>query len=187
MPRQPATRLLDEGWARLVEDAGATEDSATLVRQAKEQVVRGLREEPARYGRCLEFTRPVIREESASLNAAEYETGKALLLWVRERWGNASMVKLLQLGISPSRRNDDTGTFEPAMVDREIHGEEAARDYGRLTSNIEKLSSDDLYARACAWEGRQFERALLRVTGMQSIGQVQGEFRKWLAAPNPHS
>jgi len=86
LQRQPATRIVDEGWASLLENTSEnlpTEQSRSAVKQ-------GLSEEPDHFNRCLDFSKPVTFEEN--LNAAEYKTGQALLLWVHERFGKAKMI-----------------------------------------------------------------------------------------------
>jgi hypothetical protein len=176
LQRQPATRLIDEGWASLLENTGEslpTEQSKLAVRQ-------GLSEEPDLFNRCLDFSKPVTFEEN--LNAAEYKTGQALLLWVQEKFGKAKMIELIQKSPSPERRNDDLteGEFEPASISTDKHIN--APEYFELfkQASLGDITPEDAMKRAKEWEGKQFESALLEVTGFQNLEEVRQEFLKWV-------
>ena len=176
LQRQPATRLVDEGWASLLEN---TEESLPT-EQSKLAVKQGLSEEADLFNRCLDFSKPVTFEEN--LNAAEYKTGQALLLWVREKFGKAKMIELIQKSPSLERRNDDLaeGEFEPASVDKTIHT--TAPEYFKLLKDAKlgNITEAEAIIRAKAWEGGQFEAALLEVTGFQNLDEMKQEFLKWI-------
>lgn len=183
MDRQPATRLVDEGWASLLEHVGKDEkiDVSTVIRETKEEVRRGMAAEPAAYERCFDFQRVVTQEDE--LNAAEYSVGRALLLWILETYDAQSFRAFLQQPISCVRRSADgerEGNFEEAAVDWRIHGREAADSYAKLVASSSASSPDELQRKALQWEGDQLGRALLRVTGLPSVDEVQAAFRKWL-------
>lgn len=176
LQRQPATRLVDEGWASLLENTGEslpTEQSKSAVRQ-------GLTEEPDLFNRCLDFSKTVTFEEN--LNAAEYKTGQALLLWAHEKFGKAKMIELIQKSPSLSRNNGDLpqGEFEPASIDRNLHT--TAPEYFKLFKDVKfgNITTEEAVKQAKEWEGRQFESALLEVTGFQNIDEVRQEFLKWI-------
>lgn len=98
---RPATRLLDEGWATLLEEAGARDDfEVDLKQRAKE----GFSSEPEYFERCLDFNRAINSEEN--LNGAEYVVGATILLWIRERFGNQVMLDTLRATLDPVERND---------------------------------------------------------------------------------
>lgn len=176
LQRQPATRLIDEGWASLLENTG---ESLPTV-QSKSSLKQGLSEEPDIFNRCLNFSKPVTFEEN--LNAAEYKTGQALLLWVHEKFGKAKMIELIQKSPSPERRNDDLaeGEFDAAIIDNEIH--RTAPEYLKLfkEAKLGNITPEEAGKRAKEWEGKQFESALLEVTGFQNLDEARQEFLKWV-------
>ena len=137
-------------------------------------------EEPDLFNRCLDFSKPVTFEEN--LNAAEYKTGQALLLWVHERFGKAKLIELIQKSPSPERRNDDLpqGEFEPASMDKTLHT--TAPEYFKLFEDVKlgNITEAEAITRAKAWEGSQFETALLEVTGFQNLDELRQEFLKWI-------
>ncbi len=100
--RQPATRLIDEGFASLIEHT----TTQIPIQETKEQVKEGLEKEPNYYERCLDFSNP-IDGENESLNEAEYIVGRALLMWIRELKGNEKMIELIKKSPEKTRRNDD--------------------------------------------------------------------------------
>lgn len=176
LQRQPATRLVDEGWASLLENTG----ESLPAEQSKLAVKQGLSEEPDLFNRCLDFSKPVTFEEN--LNAAEYKTGQALLLWVYEEFGKAKMIELIQKSPSPERRNDDLaeGEFEPASISTDKH--KTAPEYFELfkQASLREITPEDAMKLAKEWEGKQFEAGLLEVTGFQNLEQVRQEFLKWI-------
>ena len=183
MPRQPATRLLDEGWARLIEETGMADGGLVdISRQAKRKVREGLSAHDMNVERCIDFARAITQGESASLNAAEYDVGEAFLLWVRERWGNEGMVLLLRGATASVRRNDDLpeGVFDPVVIDHQFHGEEGARTYAHLQEVASRLPVSQLVLRATEWESSQFVRMLLSTTKLASIKEVREEFLRWV-------
>ncbi|MCX6786108.1 MAG: hypothetical protein NTZ18_04665 [Candidatus Komeilibacteria bacterium] len=109
LERQPATRLLDEGWASLVEHG----NEVASVNNVKSVVKNGFQNEPEFFNRCLDFSKPITFEEN--LNSAEYSTGQALLTFIKEKFGTEKMVELIQKSPATERRSDLTdGQFEPA-------------------------------------------------------------------------
>lgn len=172
LQRQPATRLIDEGWASLLENTGEslpTEQSKLAVRQ-------GLSEESDVFNRCLDFSKPVTNEEN--LNAAEYKTGQALLLWIQEKFGKAKMIELIQKSPEKSRRNDDSEIPDTGGIDPDLHT--LNDEYSAIVANIDNAPFEEVVKKATVWEGKQFEVALLEVTGFQNIEEVRQEFLKWV-------
>lgn len=182
MDRQPATRLVDEGWASLLEHMGKGEKAnmSAVIRDTKEEVRKGMAAEPAAYERCCDFRRTVTHEEK--LNAAEYSVGRALLLWIWETYGAQSLITFLQQSLSCTcRKADEEGeNFEEAAVDWRIHGREVADSYAKLIVSSSVLPADELQQKALQWEGEQLERALSKATGLQSVDEVMAAFKKWL-------
>ncbi|MBI5122378.1 hypothetical protein HZA75_00805 [Candidatus Roizmanbacteria bacterium] len=176
LQRQPATRLVDEGWASLLENTS----ESLPTEQSKSAVKQGLTEEPDLFNRCLDFSKPVTFEEN--LNAAEYKTSQALLLWVHEKFGKTKMIELIQKSPSSERNNGDLpqGEFEPAAIDRNLHT--TAPEYFKLfeEAKLGNITAEEAGLRAKEWEGKQFESALLEVTGFQNLEQVRQEFLKWI-------
>lgn len=176
LQRQPATRLIDEGWASLLENTG----ESLPTEQSKLSVKQGLSEEPDLFNRCLDFSKPVTFEEN--LNAAEYKTGQALLLWVHEKFGKAKMIELIQKSPSPERNNEDLpkGEFEPASIDKNLHT--TAPEYFKLfeDAKLGNITAEEAAKQAKEWEGRQFESALIEVTGFQNLEEVRQGYLKWI-------
>jgi len=176
LQRQSATRLVDEGWASLLENTG----ESLPTEQSKSAVKQGLSEEPDVFNRCLDFSKPITFEEN--LNAAEYKTGQALLFWVHQKLGRAKMIELIQKSPSPERRNDDLaeGEFDAAAIDDEIHA--TAPEYFKLFEKVKlgDITPEEAGRLAKEWEGKQFESALLEVTGFQNLEQLRQEFLKWV-------
>lgn len=98
---RPATRLLDEGWATLLEEAGTRED---FEGNLKQRVTEGFSSEPELFERCLDFRRAISPEEN--LNGAEYVVGATVLLWIREKHGNQVMLDVLKATLDSVERND---------------------------------------------------------------------------------
>ncbi|MFH0820347.1 MAG: hypothetical protein V1908_01090 [Candidatus Peregrinibacteria bacterium] len=187
LSRQPAVRLIDEGWASMVEQLGSskTPDLNVLSKETKTNIARGLKEEPMLYRRCLDLSKPVSqldsKEELDRLNSAEYEVGKALLLWIRERFGNEKMLQLIAKSPQSSRRNDAEGApIEPTAIESSLHS--TSKEYLEMFDRVTKgaLSGDKMIEEGRSWERLQFQRALLETTGMTNIKEVEADFMKWL-------
>jgi hypothetical protein len=187
LSRQPAVRLLDEGWASMVENLGSSKspDFASLAKETKANVVRGLKEEAAIYNRCFDLSKPISQlgdeKELSTLNSAEYEVGKALLLWIREKFGIEKMVEFIAKSPEPVRRNDESGgAIEQAAVDSSLHS--TAQEYEAMFSQVIKgeIPPEKINEKGREWEGRQFQKALLETTGLKSIKEVETEFMKWI-------
>lgn len=176
LQRQPATRLFDEGWASLLEN---TRESLPY-EKSKLAVSQGLSSEPDSYNRCLDFLKPVSFEEN--LNAAEYVTGQALLLWVYEKFGKTKMIELIQKSPFSEQRYDDTteGEFNSAVIMDGIHT--TAPEYFKILHEFKfgNISLQEAQKRAKEWEGKQLEVALIEVTGLQNIEEIRREFLRWI-------
>jgi len=98
---RPATRLLDEGWATLLEEAGSREDFEANLKQ---KAVEGFSSEPELFERCLDFRRVIDSNEN--LNGAEYIVGATILLWIRETLGDQVMLDVLRATLHSTERND---------------------------------------------------------------------------------
>lgn len=153
LDRQPAIRLLDEGWARLLEDAGCDEaELDEVIRRTKEKVKVGLKEQQVQFERCLNLSSAPTEDEGGELGGAEYEVGEAILLWVREQFGNEKMVELLKKTYSATKRND---AVEPPKVEASV------------------------VARARQEERIRFKVALEEITG-KKVTVIEKELRDWI-------
>lgn len=101
--RRPATRLLDEGWATLLEEAGSREDFEA---DLKQRAIEGFSSEPEVFERCLDFRRLINPDEN--LNGAEYIVGATVLLWIRETLGNQAMFDVIRATLDSAERNDSS-------------------------------------------------------------------------------
>lgn len=182
MDRQPATRLLDEGWADLVANLGSekTPDIEAVVQRVKTEVLDIKKDNPVAYGKCLDFSRGLRAEDN--LNAAEYEIGQALLLYVREQHGQGKMIELLKKAPGAARRNDDLpdDAPEPALVSSELHSEVGS--YRQLLEAAQsgQLKGEELNEAARNWEGKQLQAALREVTGIEDVKTIKAGFEAWL-------
>ncbi len=173
LQRQPATRLLDEGFASLVEHT----DTELPIEETKHKVKEGLAKEQEHYERCLDFIKP-INGETENLNEAEYIVGRALLMWIRELKGNEKMIELIQKSPEKSRRNDDSEIPDTGGINPGLHT--LNDEYSTIVANIDNESFEEVVKKATVWEGQQFEVALLEVTGFQNLEEVRKEFLKWI-------
>jgi hypothetical protein len=171
LDKQPATRLIDEGWASLASDS----HDGPPIDKIKAAVLSGLQNEPRNFERCLDFSRPVTDGEN--LNSAEYSMGKALLLWVMRKFGKDKMLELIKKSPHAERRSE---AFEPAAIDEKIH--KYAPEYFKIIKELEagEISREDAERQAKEWEGKQFSFALSEVTGLKDLDEVRQEFLKWL-------
>lgn len=174
LERQPATRLIDEGFASLVEKT----NTQIPIEQTKKEALEGIKNEPENFNRCLNFQHP-IDGETENLNEAEYIMGRALLLWIRELKGNDKLLELIQKSPAKTSHNSDKPEgYDFASTDPEIH--KLNNEYISIITNVNQLPFEQVVEKATEWEGRQFEAALLEVTGFQDIETVKQEFIKWL-------
>ena len=201
LDRQPATRLLDEGFARLIEEAGHADSIDELISKAKEDVKEGLGNEETKWGyeKCLDLSTIFLnihRRGKPPSNTdialgwylednTEYVVGEAFLLFMKDKFGTAAMVDLLKKSPQCTRRNDELtdGDFEPACVDKNIHSK--AEDYSKIVFK-NKTKGTNLnnplhlsHTEAFLWEDDQFIASLEEITG-QNKSEVKNEFRSWL-------
>lgn len=176
LDRQSATRLIDEGWASMLE----LTDTEVPVASSKQAVTQGLREEPDKYNRCFNFDKPINYEEN--LNGAESVTGRSLLLWVFETYGKDKMIELIKKSPSREKRNDDLSDdgAEKADIRPELHG--LSQTYNAIWQQNQegKLKPDEFLEKMTKWEARQFQVALMEITGINNIDEIEEEFKKWL-------
>jgi hypothetical protein len=174
LDRQPATRLIDEGFASLVEKT----NTQIPIEQTKQEALEGIKNEPENFNRCLDFQHP-INGETENLNEAEYIIGRAILLWIRELKGNEKMLELIQKSPAKTSHNRDKPEgYDFASTDPKIH--KLNNEYRSIITNTDQLPFEQIVEKATEWEGMQFEAALLEVTGFQNIETVKQKFIKWL-------
>lgn len=184
---QAAVRLIDEGWATIVERLGT--DEALTVAELVEGLkikVKGLKEEePEVYERCMDLEHPVSHLFPEDLGEAEYNVGAALLLWIREMKGQDAMIDLIRKAPTTSRRTSTESDKIPANLMPDVHTGYEAYQHGvvdpirneELTPERMQQISD--FARK--WEAAQFKTALLEVTEFESVAEAREEFELWLA------
>jgi predicted SprT family Zn-dependent metalloprotease len=186
LPQQPVVRLLDEGWATLVEYLGTKEATnvAELIEFIKFKVQNIKSMDLSLYERCLDLEHPVSERVKEDLQGAEYFVGAALLLWVYEVKGLEAMIDLLRKSPSTSRRTSSDRVKIFSALDPKVHAGFAAYQKGI----VEPLRRGELTEEgairisefARKWEAAQFRSALLEVTNFESVAIIREEFEKWL-------
>ncbi|MFA6250127.1 MAG: hypothetical protein WC686_01330 [Candidatus Shapirobacteria bacterium] len=179
LDRQPATKLIDEGWARLVEKASEKKSTTIkdLVTLVKKDILQGLVIHSTEYRRCLTIGRPINQKESSGLNGAESTVGMGLLLWVKTTFGNEAMIGLLRDSPWVGKRNDEE--FEPVELKPEWENNEQ---YSSLMMKMKKgeITTEEFPELAYGWESKQSKWALLKATGMKKIKEVKDSFERWI-------
>lgn len=186
LPHQPAVRLVDEGWATLLEYLGTKE--ATKVAELSKRLrikVKGLKEEqPEVYGRCLDLAHPVSERFKEELGGAEYFVGAALLLWIYEKFSLEAMIDLLRKSPSTSRRTSTQTMKIFSALDPKVHAGYASYQKGIVEplrrGELTEEEAVKISEFARKWEAAQFRSALLEVTGFESIAKVREEFETWI-------
>lgn len=171
--RCPATRLLDEGWATLVERSGLSDvrDTTDVYERARHDAARVLREQPESFARCMELARPIQGIED--LNGAEYDVGCALLAWVHER-GGPSSVRTLLGDARAFMLNGEGASATPSAG----YSTDAAELQGQLArGEVDQATAERL---AQGREGRRVEDALLRATGTSTPSELRRAFEAWI-------
>ncbi|MGI5897805.1 MAG: hypothetical protein ACOX6Q_01430 [Candidatus Dojkabacteria bacterium] len=174
--RQAATRTIDEGWAKLVENT-----TETLPIESTKQELKQLQiTKPEIFNRCFDFKNVTTYEEK--LNTAESRTGQALLLWIHQEYGVEKMIELIQKSPEYQKRNDELpkNKFEPTILNKEMH--KTYTEYYSLLNDIKlnKIPQDTVKSRLREIEGKQFEYALLETTNSLNINEVRDKFMKWI-------
>jgi len=187
LPQQPVVRLLDEGWATLIEYLGTKEATsvAELIEFIKYKVHSIKSDNSDVYERCLDFQHPVSERFKEELGGAEYFVGAALLLWVHQKFGLDAMIDLLRKSPSTSRRTSTETMKIFSALDPKIHAGFASYQKGI----VEPLRRGELTEEeairisefARKWEAAQFRSALLEVTNFESVAKVREEFEGWLS------
>ena len=184
LDRQAAVRLVNEGWASLVEQIGteSAPDLESLVSKTRLELKRMKDEDPEIYERCMDLEHPVSQLKDEELNEGEYVVGRALLLWVMEKFGKDRMIELLRKTPTTSRLNSNA--LIPTATDPAIH---AGHDkYRKIVNALESGAATiaETEEKAFLWEAAQFRTALLEVTGLSSIEEVEEELEAWIAFIN---
>ncbi|MFZ2975030.1 MAG: hypothetical protein WA055_00170 [Candidatus Moraniibacteriota bacterium] len=178
MEKQPATRLLDEGWASLVEDT----KEKIPVEQIKAGANQILLNNPDLFNRCIDFENSVTFGED--LNSAEHNIGKAFLLWIiQEKGGKDKMIDLFRKSPATARRNDK-GIFKRTLLNEDIH--RTAKEYNGIASKYEnnQLTNAEAEKLGKEWEGKQFAVAILEITKSDNLDEVRQDFINWLEDKN---
>jgi hypothetical protein len=123
LPQQPVVRLLDEGWATLLEYLGTKEATnvAELTEFIKYKVQTIKSNDSNAYERCMDLEHPVSERFKEDLQGAEYFVGAALLLWVHQTKGLEAMIDLLRKSPSTSRRTSTSEVKIFSALDPKIH------------------------------------------------------------------
>ncbi|MBU2566999.1 hypothetical protein KKG46_05600 [Patescibacteria group bacterium] len=183
---QAAIRLIDEGWAAMVERLGTEETPSLieLIKTIKAEILSLKEEQSDIYDRCMDLEHPVSHLKKEELKSAEYIVGAALLLWIREAKGQDAMIDLMRKSPSTSRRTSTKAAKVPADLKPGLHAgyqlyQKGVVDVLRKGSlSAEEMRQVSEFAHK--WEAAQFRAALLEVTGFSSVSEAEGEFEKWL-------
>ncbi|MFA5828363.1 MAG: hypothetical protein WC841_03335 [Candidatus Shapirobacteria bacterium] len=175
--RQPPTRLFDEGFANIIENAAEAEDIEDLELRAREETREMMASHPDAYARCLEIDRPVTQTEAPQLNGVDAVVGRAFLLWARQKGGNQAMIDLLSHSPSATKRNDEE--FEPvALKDEWANNEEYNELVEKMISG--EIQPEDFPQEAYEWERKQLKWAILKITGAGNMDEVKRKFSEWV-------
>ncbi len=170
--RQPSTRLIDEGFANLVQ---YTTKEGIPKEKFKKEVRDGLNSKNREsFEKALNFEKPL--PERKELNTADSKVGTALLIWVYEEFGKEKMIELIAKSPSISKNSNE---FVPSELDpRHKYKEE----YEGIMKFFNKglLSKQEAEQKAKLWEAKQFSTALMDVTRFETTEQVKEEFVKWI-------
>lgn len=159
-----STRLLDEGWAALIERAGALKQGSVedLMTQAKNDVREIIKKDPETYEMFLNLSHtPASGEQVPGSNASEYAIGPAFLLWIYQIKGKEAMTELL-------RQTPSAGLMGPVT--------EPHPDFQKYISVNQKEATPNT---AREWELDRLWKTLLNITGLSSLEEVERKFRKW--------
>ena len=186
LKHQAAIRLVDEGWATIVEKLATTEASTVdeLVKFIRSEVKMMKNDNSELYLRCLDLEHPVSNLKKEKLDNAEYIVGAALLLWLRETKGEEAMIDLIRKSPSTSRRTSTNTAKVPSDLKPDLHvgyqsyqkGIVSVLRKGSLSAQEMREVSEFAYK----WEAAQFRAALLDLTGLDSVLEVRERFEKWL-------
>lgn len=92
---QPATHLVDEGWAKLIEMASTQKTTEEIQQEIAGELITLKAQRPDVYERCCRFDKAVADEEILNLPDG-MSVGTALVFWIKENYGNEGMVRLLK-------------------------------------------------------------------------------------------
>jgi len=169
--RQPSTRLIDEGWANLVQN---TSEEGIPKEKFKKDVRDGLNSEKREnFEKALDFEKTL--PERKELNTADSKVGTALLAWIHEKYGVEKMIELITKSPSISKNSE---TFKPVELDsRHKYGDE----YRGIVEFFRKglLSEQEAEQKLKEWEAKQFSGALEEVTGRE-VEDLKEEFLEWI-------
>ncbi len=186
LPHQPAVRLVDEGWATLLEYLGTKEATniAELIGFIKYKVQTIKSDNSDVYERCMDLAHPVSERFKEDLGGMEGFFGAGLLLWVYEQLGLEVMIEFLRKSPSTSRRTSTMTIKIFSALDPKVHAGYASYQKGIVEplrrgelTNEEAVKISEF---ARKWEAAQFRSALLEVTGFESIAKVREKFEEWL-------
>ncbi|MFH1621222.1 MAG: hypothetical protein ABIB04_04010 [Patescibacteria group bacterium] len=160
-----STRLIDEGWASLIERAGMMKEGSILdlTEQVKADVGDIIKNDPKAYEMFLDLSHsPASGERVPESNAAEYVIGPAFLLWINQTKGKEAMIKLL-------KSSSSAGLMGPGI---ELHPD--------FQSYISEHQQEATLETARRWESDQFQKALMEATGLPSLKEIEKSFNKWI-------
>ncbi|MEI7741791.1 MAG: hypothetical protein WCJ29_04760 [bacterium] len=166
--RSPSSkRLLDEGFASLIEHTGIAESTLEkLVLESKNEARATLNTDSEILTMFLDPEKtPDTGEEAPNTNAAEYVLGRTFLLWIHEIKGSRTMTEMLKQ--TPSK----------ILMTQEGSNTELNPDFKNY---LDRNQKEVTLANAREWEGECFKQAILDATGLSTLKEVETEFRKWI-------
>ncbi len=170
--RQPATRLIDEGFANLVQE---TTQEGLPKEKFKKEIKDGLNSnQRENFEKALDFEKTL--PERKELNAADSKVGAALLIWVHEKYGVEKMIELITKSPSISKNSNE---FVPSELDSR---HEYKEEYEGIMRFFKEglLTKKEAEEKAKQWEAKQFSTALKEITKFETTEKVKKEFLQWI-------
>ncbi len=183
---QPAIRLIDEGWAVLIQYLGTLDiDSLSkLTTFIKSKLSNIENEYTDSYQRCLDLRHPVSERTKEDLQGVEGFFGAGLLLWIYESQGLEAMIDLIRKSPSTSRRTSTDYMKIPADLRPLIHTGYTSYQQNVVAplrrGNLSYAEAQTISDFARHWEAKQFQSAITEITQIPDIQVIINEFEKWI-------
>lgn len=183
---QPAVRLIDQGWATLIEHLGTENISSIskLIQFIKIKLLSIKNNRPDHYHRCLDLYHPVSERIKEDLQDDEGFIGAGLLLWIYESQGLEAMIDLIRKSPSTSRRTSTDYMKIPADLRPLIHTGYTSYQQNVVAplrrGNLSYAEAQTISDFARRWEAEQFQSAITEITQIPDVQVIINEFEKWI-------
>ncbi len=183
---QPAIRLIDQGWATLIEYLGTENNTSPikLIQSIKIKLLAIKQNLPDYYQRCLDLKHPVSDRVKENLLDVESFMGAGLLLWIYETKNLEAMIDLIRKSPSTSRRTSTDYMKIPADLRPLIHTGYTSYQENIVTflrrGNLTYEEAQAISNFARHWEAEQFQSALTTITQISDIQIIIDKFKKWI-------